>query len=153
MPILFQKGCLRLLPSINTYKSAEVSSSFPRFDLGVYFSQKGYFPLRIVISQESLQHSDICPVGWGCRIRRLRLCKGIRPTNEYPGYDTKQSDGEAPVMLEPWGMRSTPSLQSLPGPLCPGVVAPDRAMYMGQKELNCILIEIKLFWFLTVYLC
>ena len=24
------------------------------------------------------------------------------PTNEYPAYDTKQSDGEVPVMLELW---------------------------------------------------
>ena len=26
------------------------------------------------------------------------------PPNEVPGYDTKQSDGEIPVMLELWGM-------------------------------------------------
>ena len=30
------------------------------------------------------------------------------PTNECLGYDTKQSDGEVPVMLEFSGMRSTP---------------------------------------------
>ena len=35
------------------------------------------------------------------------------PPNECPGYDTKQFDVEAPVMLELWGMRSTPFLQSL----------------------------------------
>ena len=32
---------------------------------------------------------------------------------ECPDYDTKQSDGEAPVIFELWGM---PSLQD---PLCP----------------------------------
>ena len=37
--------------------------------------------------------------------------------NECPGYDTKQSDGEVPVMLELWGMRSTPSLPLLQSPL------------------------------------
>ena len=47
------------------------------------------------------------------------------------GYDTKQSDGEVPVMLELWGMRSTPSLPSLQGPLWPGVVTPDWALSMG----------------------
>ena len=26
------------------------------------------------------------------------------PPNECPGYDTKQSDGEVPAMLELWGM-------------------------------------------------
>ena len=57
---------------------------------------------------------------------------GVRPPpNECPGYDTKQSDGEVPAMLELWGMQSTPSLPSLPGPLLPGVVAPDRALFMG----------------------
>ena len=37
--------------------------------------------------------------------------------NKCPAYDTKQSDGKVPVMLELWGMRSTPSLPLLPGPL------------------------------------
>ncbi len=55
-----------------------------------------------------------------------------------PGYDTKQSDGEAPVMLELWGMRSNPSLPSIPGSLRLGVVAPDRVLSMGQIELNCV---------------
>ena len=39
-------------------------------------------------------------------------------------------------MLEPWGMPSTPSLPSIPGPFWPGVVAPD----MVQIELNCVLV-------------
>ena len=73
-----------------------------------------------------------CPIGWGCRIHRLLLSRGEGPPpNECPGYDTKQSDGEVPAMLELWGMRSTSSLPSLPGPLWPGVVAPDRALSMG----------------------
>ena len=41
---------------------------------------------------------------------------------ECPGYDTKQSDGEAPRMLDLWEMWST--LLPLPGPLWPRVVAP-----------------------------
>ena len=48
--------------------------------------------------------------------------------NECQGYDIKQSDGEAPIMVELWGMRITPSLQSLPGSLGPGVVAPERVV-------------------------
>ena len=36
-----------------------------------------------------------------------------------------------PVMRELWGMQSTPSLPLLPGPLWPGMVAPDRALSMG----------------------
>ena len=37
--------------------------------------------------------------------------------------------------MELWGMRSTPSLQLLPGPHWPGVVAPDRIQSIGQIEL------------------
>ena len=67
-----------------------------------------------------------CPVGRGYRIHRLHLCRRVRPPlNKCPGYDTEQSDGEASVMLELWGMRSTLSFPSLPGPLWFGVVAPD----------------------------
>ena len=77
-----------------------------------------------------------CPVGWGCRIHRLHLCRGVRPNpNECPGYTPKQSDGEVPVMPQLWGMQSTPSLPSISGPLWPREVAPD----MGQIELNCVL--------------
>ena len=57
--------------------------------------------------------------------------KGQDPTNQCPWYPTKQSDGEVPVMLEVWGMWSTHSLQLLPGPLWPGVLAPDRALSIG----------------------
>ena len=48
--------------------------------------------------------------------------------NKCPGYDTKQSDSEIPVMLELWGMWSTPSLPSIPEPLWPRVVASDRVL-------------------------
>ena len=53
------------------------------------------------------------------------------PLNECPGYDTKQSDGEIPVMPKIWGMRSIPSLPLLPDLLWPGVVELDRALSMG----------------------
>ena len=76
-----------------------------------------------------------CPVGCGCRIRQLHLCRGVRPhSNDCSGYDTEQSDGEVPVMMEIWGVRSTPLLPLHPGPLWPGVVAPDRVLSRGQIE-------------------
>ena len=54
-------------------------------------------------------------------------------------YDTKQSDGEVPIILELWGMRSISSFPSIPGQLSPGVVAPDSFLPMGRIELKCIL--------------
>ena len=44
------------------------------------------------------------------------------PSNECPEYDTKQSDGEVPVILELLGVRSTSLLPSLSGPLWAGVI-------------------------------
>ena len=41
-------------------------------------------------------------------------------------------------MLELCVMQSTPSLSSLPGPLWPGLVAPDRFLSQDQIELKCI---------------
>ena len=75
-----------------------------------------------------------------CRIHQLHLCRGVRPptSNKCPAYDTKQSNDEVSVMVELLGMWSTPSLPMLPGPLWPGVVAPDRVLSIGQIELNCV---------------
>ena len=43
-------------------------------------------------------------------------------------------------MLELCGMRSTPSLPSLPGPLCLRVIAPHRDPSKGQIDLNCVIV-------------
>ena len=56
---------------------------------------------------------------------------GSPPSNECPGYDTKQSDGEVSAVLKLWRIQSTPSLPLLPGPLWPRMVASDRAISMG----------------------
>ena len=50
-------------------------------------------------------------------------------------FNTKQFDGEVPVMQELLEMQSTPSLLSLLGPLWPGVVAHDKVLSMSQIEL------------------
>ena len=72
------------------------------------------------------------------------------PPNECPVYDTKQSDGDVPVMLELWGIRSTSSLPLLPGLLWLGVRAPDRVVSMGQIELNWELLLNLIAWNMTV---
>ena len=70
----------------------------------------------------------------GCRIHRLHLCGEVRRPNEFPRYDTKLSDGEASVMLELWGMQSTSSLLSLPGPLWSRMVVPDSDSTCGSNR-------------------
>ena len=83
----------------------------------------------------------LCLVGLGCRILRLNLCRGVTPPMSVLDMTPKQSDGEVRVMLKLCGMRSTPSLPSLRGPFWNGVVTPDRVPYMGQIELNCVLMQ------------
>ena len=65
---------------------------------------------------------------------------------------TKQSDGEASVMLELWGIRSTPWFPSIPGPLWPGVIALARVLSMDQIEQNCGLRLNWIVWNKTVYM-
>ena len=84
--------------------------------------------LSLCVSLSPLSFLSLCPVGWGCRINRLHLCRGVRLPQWVSWYDTKQSDCEVPVMLELWGMWSTHSLLSLPGPLWTWVVAPDKPL-------------------------
>ena len=77
--------------------------------------------------------------------------------NECPGYDTKQFDDGASVMLELWGMRSTRLSPSLPGLLGPGVVASDRVLCIDQIELNYVIslnwiVWTSVFLYLTVCL-
>ena len=90
----------------------------------------------------------VCPVGWSCRLHRLLLWKRVRvPPHECPVYDTKQSDGEGPVMLKLW---STPSLPLLPGLLWPGVVVPNRVLSMSQIKFSCVLMLNWIAWNRTV---
>ena len=68
--------------------------------------------------------------------------EGLNPSNECPGYDSKQSDCKPPVMLELFGMWGTSLLPLLPGPLWSGVVALDRVLSVGQIKLFdiCVLL-------------
>ena len=93
--------------------------------------------LQLLPSKTLIAQSD-----WGCRIHRLHLCRAVRPPTPTSVliYDTKQSDGEVPAMLERWGMWSTPSLSSLPGPLWPGVVAPDKGPSYGLNRTKLWLV-------------
>ena len=63
---------------------------------------------------------SICPICWDSRIHRLYLCRGVRlrPTSVLI-MTLNNLISEVPIMLELWGMRVTPLLPSLPGPLWP----------------------------------
>ena len=99
-----------------------------------------------------MEHSGT--VGWGSRIHRRHLCRGVRPPHQRVSwiYDTKQSDCDILVMLELWGIQSTILLPSLPGPLWPRVEALDRVLSMGQIELNCVLMLNWITWNRSVYM-
>ena len=88
--------------------------------------------LRHVQSTTHVQFLDGLKAVWWISGLQLQntlttsLQSGETPCNECPRYDTKQSDGEAPVKQELCGARSTRLLLSLTGSFWPGVVAPDR---------------------------
>ena len=86
------------------------------------------------------------PVGCRCRIHWLHLCKGVRLPHLVSRYDTKQLDGDASVILELWEKQSTSLLLSFPGPLSPGMVAPDRVLPMSQIEINCAFVVNWMVW-------
>ena len=69
-----------------------------------------------------------------------------------PGYVTKQSDSEAPIMQELWRMQSTLLLTLFLGPLWLGEVTPDKVRSMGQIELNCVLMLNWIVWNRTVFI-
>ena len=120
------------------------------------------FPFSKKIKIKIKQYSS--PVNLKCRIHRLHLCKGITSLlNECLGYDIKQSDGEALVILELWGMQSTISLPLLQSPFWHRVGAPDKppiygliriVWHLNQMQTNDLcqteLFEIELFDHLTL---
>ena len=78
-----------------------------------------------------------CLVLWNTPTVPLQTGK-IRPPPQKSVLDMTLNS-EVPVMLGLLRMRSTPLLPSLPGPLWPGVVAPDKVLSMSQIGLNCVL--------------
>ena len=60
-------------------------------------------------------HTYYSSFSWSSRIHRLHLCKGLRHTpDKCPRYDIKQSNGEAPVMLEFGGNAGYPFIAIAP---------------------------------------
>ena len=80
-----------------------------------------------------------CPVGWSWRMHELHHSREVRYPQRVSCMDLKQSNGDVPVMMTLWRRQSAISLPSPPSPLSPWVVAPDRALSLGQIELNCVL--------------
>ena len=80
----------------------------------------------------SIIHFHTLPslVGYSCRIQRLHLCRGVTPPPECPGYDIKQSDGEAST-LEIWENVEYPFIAITARST---LIAPDRVLSMGQLE-------------------
>ena len=89
--------------------------------------------------------------GWGNRIHRLSSLQ--RGKTHHMNVDMTLNN----LKLELWRMRCTPSL--LPGQLWLRVIAPDRALSLGQIKLNCVLMQSWNAWnravfdIETAYLC
>ena len=92
---------------------------------------------KLVTMHMALHPKDDYPVDWGVAVEYTDCfsAEGVRPPQWVSWHDSKQSDGEVPMMLKLWGLRSTPSLSSLPGPLWPGMVAPDKGPIYGLNRI------------------
>ena len=73
---------------------------------------------------------------WFLILHRLHLYRVVRLStlNKHPGYEIKQSVSEAPIMLDIWEMRCTPSLLLLSGPLWSSVVVRDKGFINGSNR-------------------
>ena len=101
--------------------------------------------LQWLICQKT-QPIQTCPVTRGCRIHQLLLCRGVRPfPNECSGYDTKQSDGEVHD-TEILGNADYPFIAIIPR----SILARSGSTWLGQIELNCILMLNWIVWNRTV---
>ena len=83
-----------------------------------------------------IYHNLLAQSAWAVEYTNWFSAYGLdSPPKRVSCYDTKQSEVEVPILLDLWGMQSTPSLPLLPGPFWPGVVAPGRVLSVGQIEL------------------
>ena len=80
------------------------------------------------------------------------LQRGKTPTNECPGYDTRQSDGEVLVMLGLWVIWSTLHCHCSQCHSSKECFSYDRALSMGSIELNCIHILNWIGWIRNVWI-
>ena len=114
----YHSTCVKF-PKINLFLSIQQRTFFSQFRTHFPIHQHNCLNLLFLPNRLGLQNTPTAS-----------LQRGNLP-NECPGYDTKQSDGEVPAMLELWGFQSTPSLPSLSGSLWPEVIASVRVLSMG----------------------
>ena len=129
--LVWKKFRSNLLKNKIAYKLFTLNHICISIYLNGYFISISKWPSRL----GAVEYTNCISAGWG----------QTHP-NECPEYDTTQSDGVVPLILELWGIRSTPSLPSLTDPLWPWAVAPDRILSMNQIELNCILMLNWIVW-------
>ena len=63
----------------------------------------------------NITHSFFAQLAGAIEYTNCISAEGEDSPNESPEYDTKQSDGEASVMLELWGMFEYPFIAIAPG--------------------------------------
>ena len=114
--------------------------------LDIILSTK-YYELYICITNLKIQRIFNCPVGWGCRIHRLHLCKEVRPYPQHVSWIWH-------LTIWWWDSSNAGALGNAEYPfiaIAPGGVAPARVLSMGQIERNCVLMVNWIVWNRTVF--
>ena len=97
----------------------------------------------IIWNKTVLKFNFVLPSRLGLQNTPTAPLQRGRPLCGRPGNDSKQSDGEAPVMQRLLGMQGTLSLTLFPGPLWPGMGALDSIYGLNRTTLHTYAIQKK----------
>ena len=131
---LFQEHHLKLVSLPLSYSTKHFSLASSKYFSVFIF----HYLVHWICKIHEIINSLFCPaqaagaVEYSKRIFAEEYCPH---SNVYHWYNTKQSDVEAPVMLELRGIRCPSLLPWFLSPILPGVVAPDRVLSMGPLEV------------------
>ena len=92
-------------------------------------------------------NSVYCPIGWGCRIHRLHLCREVKLPPQKVSWIWHQT-------IWRWGSSNAGALRNAEHPfiaiaprsILARMVAPDRFLSIGQIEVNSVLTLNWIFW-------
>ena len=104
-----------------------------------------YICIYICVSRSIYVGRSNSAIGYGRKIHRLNLCRGVKhPHQRVPRIYTKSAVGKA-LVLQLWKLRSTPSYPLLPGRLWFEIVVAVRVLSIDQIELFNYFLFLKLF--------
>ena len=136
-------GLFQVIKFLHVTPNAKITEGAPSIFLFLqkfFFSKKNHFDTWMGTVDRRKYRTKPLPSRLGLQNTPTVSQKRGKTHSGCRGYDTKQFDGEVPVMLEFGAIQMTPSLSSLPGPHWPEMEAPVSIFSMGKIGLNYVLV-------------